>query len=197
MEVGLIVLAGGKSSRMGKDKAFLQFSNGTMPEIIVKKAKEYGFKEILLVTNTKERVVLEDATIIEDYYKGMGPLAGIHAGLINSFFEFNFVIPCDMPFISFNLVEEMLPLTEKCQKVVPKMGTKYQPLAAIYSKKCLSQIEFLLENNITKVIELYSLVNTCFFTTDFNESIFFNINTPEDFNKAKEYQEGGIELWRR
>ena len=56
MEVGLIVLAGGKSSRMGKDKAFLQFSNGTMPEIIVKKAKEYGFKEILLVTNTKERV---------------------------------------------------------------------------------------------------------------------------------------------
>jgi len=54
MELGLIVLAGGKSSRMGKDKAFLQFSNGTMPEIIIKKTKECGFKEILLVPNDKE-----------------------------------------------------------------------------------------------------------------------------------------------
>lgn len=184
--LGLIILAGGKSSRMGKDKAFLELGEGTLIEMLVEKGRAFGFDEIIIVSNEIEKYLFLKVKVVKDFYPGMGPLAGIHAGLTHSRYWNNFVIPCDMPFISLELIKQLLAVQNDCKVVVPKIGDKFQPLAALYTKDCVSHIAYLLENKISKVIELYDLVKTCYLEIEEN-NCFFNINTPDDFLKAKKY----------
>jgi len=184
LEIGLIILAGGKSSRMGEDKAFLTLGELSLIERIIKKGQEAGIKEIIVVANTMEKYGSLDVKVVKDFYPGQGPLAGIHSGLIHSQCFTNFVVPCDMPFVTIELINKLLVKQEDCQVVVPMMEGKYQPLTAIYTKNCIHHIEYLLKNDITKVIRLYDLVKTCYVEL-IEDASFFNINTPQDFEKAR------------
>lgn len=187
-KTGLIILAGGRSSRMGEDKAFLALGEHSLVERIINKGREAGIGEIIVVTNEVWKYAFLNVKVVQDFYPGMGPLAGIHAGLFHAKFMNNFIIPCDMPFVTSGLIVKLLNEQKDCQVVVPMMDGKYQPLAAIYTKHCIPLIESLLKGDITKVIRLYDLVKTCY--VELKEDVsFFNINTPEDYFKAKLYQE--------
>jgi len=83
-KLGIIILAGGQSSRMGRDKALLELGEYTLIEYIVNKVKTFGFDEIILVTNQVEKYSFLDVKIVKDFFPGLGPLAGIHAGLFYS-----------------------------------------------------------------------------------------------------------------
>ncbi|MFZ7101684.1 MAG: molybdenum cofactor guanylyltransferase [Peptococcaceae bacterium] len=185
-ELGLIILAGGKSSRMGMDKALLELGELTLIERIVNKGRTYGFPEIIVVANETEKYSLHGVKMVKDRYEGYGPLAGIHSGLKSSGFAYNFVMPCDMPFFSFEIIDKLKTHQEGYQVIVPTMAEKFQPLAALYSRECIPYIEYLLEKNISKISRLYELVPTCHVELE-EDSNFFNVNTPEDYRAARKF----------
>src|SRR6266496_3170841 len=93
-----IILAGGKSSRMGTNKAFLRLGNKYVIEILADLMKNI-FSKMILITNEPALYKFLKIDIYEDIYKNKGPLGGIHSGLVNSQTEKNFVLSCDIPFI--------------------------------------------------------------------------------------------------
>ena len=183
MKLGLIILAGGKSSRMGRDKAFLEWQEKTFIEHLLEKAKQANFHEIVIVTNKPEQFQFLDVEVISDIYSQMGPLSGIHAGLVYNQSEFNLVIPCDMPFIDFSFALELEKYMKQAYAAIVSMkNEKYQPLMAIYSKACIKPIEkILLIDNERKVSKLFDQVATKFVAIEDAKEHFFNVNTPKEF----------------
>lgn len=184
-----IVLAGGKSTRMGKNKALLEIKEQRMLEGIVSKLTGH-FSEIIISANDS---AYEDLGIktVRDIYTDCGPLGGIHAGLRESRHHVNFLIACDMPFVNIELANYMVNVSEGYDAVVPKMGEYYQPLFAVYTKNCLPVIEKKLEQGRNKITSFYHDVKLKFVEVDEierygnKETIFFNVNTPADLEAAK------------
>ena len=186
-----IILAGGKSSRMGTDKALIKVNNDNMLESAVR-ALAGGFSELVVSANNKSYDSLEIRTV-SDVFPGRGPLAGIHACLLASGNDVNFVVPCDMPFIDVKLALYMVELAAGFDVVVPKIGNYYEPLFAVYNKSCLPAIEAHLMAGQNKVTMLFSEGKLRVRNVNkeeiekfgHSESLFFNVNTPVDLEKAK------------
>src|SRR5665648_903038 len=106
----LIILAGGRSSRMGTDKQFMTVDNRLIVDQMIEKLKKH-FKEIIIVTNKPEMYKNYSYKIVEDIVKEFGPLACIHAGLMNSNSLNNYVLACDMPFVNFDYICYMQSLS--------------------------------------------------------------------------------------
>lgn len=192
-EKGAIILAGGKSSRIGQNKAFLKFANSTLIEHLIDKMQEIT-KEIVLVTNQPELYADFQVKCITDEIKGKGPLGGLHAGLKSSKAWLNFVVACDMPFINPELISYMFEYTKGYDVVVPYVNNKLEPLHAIYSKQCIIPIEKCLVNDQRKLISFYAQVRVKYLTerylSHFNlAQVFYNINTPDDYQKLKDFNQ--------
>ncbi len=187
-----ILLAGGKSSRMGKDKALIKYGDETFMSTSLKKLHKL-FDEVIVVADNIEKYNIENTKIIQDIYPKMGPMGGIHAALKSSKNDWIFVIPCDMPMWQPFLVEEILKHRLDYDIVVPLINDHMEPLFALYKKTCIPGLEQCLSNNIIKVLELYPLVKTNYLELEkvYNEvdqcdKNFFNINTPQDlYNMVK------------
>lgn len=186
-----IILAGGKSSRMGTDKALIKVNDDNMLESAVR-ALDGGFSELIVSANNKSYDSLGIKTV-SDIFPGRGPLAGIHACLLASGNDLNFVVPCDMPFIDVKLALYMVELADGFDVVVPKIGDYYEPLFAVYNKSCLPAIEAHLKAGRNKVTMLYTnselkirnVTKAEIEKFGHSENIFFNVNTPVDLEKAK------------
>lgn len=200
-----IILAGGKSIRMGFDKAFTDLGGVTLIEKQIKLLRSF-FKNIIVVTNTPEkykgiassaRLSAKPRTcgktrndmIIKDIIPGCGPLSGIYSGLKASESLHNFVVACDMPFIDTRVIEYMCKKAAGYDVVIPRTNNKYEPLFCIYSKNCLKPIQQLIEKKIFKIISFFPEVKVKIITgleiRRFSrpEKIFMNINTPRDIGK--------------
>ncbi|MGI9950931.1 molybdenum cofactor guanylyltransferase [Moorellaceae bacterium AZ2] len=190
MKAGGIALAGGKSSRMGTNKALLPVGRDTMLGTVVSVLKSL-FPETLVVTNEPELYLELGVKLVGDIFPAMGPLGGIHAGLVASPFWYNFVVACDMPFLEPRLIAFMLEQAEGYDVVVPRLDGYLQPLHAVYSKGCLPAIEDCLGKGVTKIIAFYPAVRVRYIEAEIlrrygePERIFFNINTPADLELAR------------
>lgn len=191
MKVSGVILAGGKSSRMGVDKSILPISkNKTMISNIVEIFTDI-FEEVIVVSNQLNKYEIDNIREASDIYLGAGPLGGIHAGLVTSSNDYIFVVACDMPFIETNLIEYLIEVGKGYDITVPIIANKIEPLFAVYSKNCKSYIEGLLKSNVYKVKELFSLVKVNYVDEQtLNkivdiENVFYNVNTPEDYNNIK------------
>jgi molybdopterin molybdotransferase len=187
-----VVLAGGRSSRMGSDKSLLPFLDKPLICQVVNELREV-VEEILIVSNRPGKYGFTGAKEIGDIYPGMGPLGGIHAGLAAAENERIFVCACDMPFITGRLVRFMLEMSRGFDAAVPRMSNNHlQPLFAVYSKACLWPVEKCLRDGISKIIEFYRLVNIKYVDEAAireivePEKAFFNVNTLEDYRKIKD-----------
>ncbi|HWJ04133.1 MAG TPA: molybdenum cofactor guanylyltransferase [Verrucomicrobiae bacterium] len=188
-----VILAGGRSTRMGTNKAMLELQNRPIIAGIVAELKR-KFKSILIVANEPSIYAGLGVTVVPDEYPGYGPLAGIHAGLKAAPGEGIFLVPCDMPFVNAELGLEMLANLQGADGLVLQKDGYLEPLYAIYTKRCLPIIEsFLLEKRL-KVIDFYQFVNIKILSTEKLcvtrpvEEILFNVNTPEDFDQAREIE---------
>ena len=186
-----IIMAGGKSSRMGKNKALLMIGGETVIERIVSELKK-TVSEIIIVTNSFEEYRFLGLPMVSDQWQDMGPVAGIHAGLNASNTEKNLVVACDMPFISSQLGEILLNLLDENQAAVPIISGQLHPLFAAYRKDALDEvtqsiqkqelrIRQFLKNIKTKLVTEADLQNSTYIC---EEKHFFNMNHPEDFEKA-------------
>lgn len=188
-----IILAGGKSSRMGKDKGQLILGEELLAEKGVNYLKQY-FEEVIFVTNHPEKAPWSESLIVvEDEVPYQGPLGGILAGLQVSSHFYNFVVAYDMPFLNPQLIFYLLSLArEGIDVVVPKLKRGLEPLHGIYSKNCIIPIRKQLKKGDFRIISFFDKVKVKLVEeaelkkVDPSLSAFFNINTWEDYRKAQE-----------
>ncbi len=189
-DVAGVILAGGKSRRMGKDKAHLTVGRDAMIERV---AAELGkvFSEILISGGDEETGARLGIKVVPDLIKGWGPLSGIHATLLAAQSRKCLVVPCDMPFLSADLAKIMVGLSDGYDVTVPQHGDYLQPLFAVYDKNCIPAVEEALRNSRHKVVEFYPRVRVKYVSevllrevVDI-DTVFFNVNTPLDLEKAR------------
>lgn len=193
--MSLIILAGGNSTRVNS-KPFLKLGDKTLIEIIINKINNI-FNEIIIVTNEIEKYNSTNSIknnlrikVMSDIIKNKGPLSGIYSGLTFSKESYNFVLACDMPFVNINLIKYMKDITG-FDAVVPKNNGYIEPLCAVYSKSCLPIIKNQLEKNELKIKKFIDKITVKYVGEDVIEKFdkglcFFNVNTGEDFDEAKE-----------
>jgi len=184
----VLLLAGGKSSRMGTNKAELLYKGRTFVDNLIEKAKKLGIKRIYLSGYQKE---LKDVQLVYDIYPEIGPLGGLHAGLQAVKTPYCLVLPVDIPQIPERFLEELLVFHEHTMEeleggakplVVERDGF-LEPLLGIYP---ISMIKFIEEKILSERFSVFRMIKewgcVCF-RTDIPEEQIANINTREDYEK--------------
>jgi len=195
LDISCIVLAGGKSLRLGRDKAFETVDNRSLLQWVLFRLSLFN-SDIIIVTSTEHPFTqfagYPRLRIVTDTYPGKGPLGGIYTGLVTSESLYNLVIACDMLFLNQGLLRYMIQLSANFDLVVPRLGKLVEPLHAVYSKSCLAPIERLLKQGNLKIDQLFTLVRVRYVEAreinrfDPKHLSFFNINTEDDLEKARE-----------
>jgi molybdopterin-guanine dinucleotide biosynthesis protein A len=190
-----VVLVGGESRRYGRNKALELFQG---ERLIDRQVRTVGtlFSEVLVITNDPERYLHLDVTIVRDVIPGQGPLGGIYTGLLFAQGKSVFVTACDMPFVQPAVVRRMLQLATDYDVIVPEKTEGLEPLHAIYSSRCLPHIEKMLDHGTLQVITFFPAVKVYRLSSEEIGQLdpqglsFFNINTPNDMDRARELLEG-------
>lgn len=183
------ILVGGKSSRMGTDKSRLQLGDRTFTErIAATLATVTG--DVGVVGGADNQLSLKNTP---DVFPGWGALGGIHAALANCPTEWTIIVACDLPFVTPDLLKRLIHMRSGFEAVAPLQANGYlQPLCALYRvEPCLSRAEQLINSGERRPLALLDLVKTR--VVQFEElsdltdadHFFDNINTPDDYLKAK------------
>jgi molybdopterin-guanine dinucleotide biosynthesis protein A len=186
--MNLIVLAGGKSSRVGFDKAKVKIGGLSLIQLVVSRISALFDRIIIITGDRQEEYCFPDYEQVRDHYKGAGPLAGIHAGLNASDSEYNFFIACDMPQIPIPLITHMMTF-KGYDAVVPRKGIFVEPLCAIYNKSILPMVEECIREKKLKIQDMFPKLHVKYIeedevnTYDPGGQAFFNINTQDDFRR--------------
>ncbi|MEH7415946.1 molybdenum cofactor guanylyltransferase [Neobacillus drentensis] len=199
MKAAAIILAGGKSSRMGTNKALLKINEKMNIERIVDQLK-FLFDDIILVTNNSEQYEFLGVRMVPDQYPGMGPLAGVHAGLTASEYDVNFIVACDMPFVSGELAEALVHNAFHYDAVIPVINGKQHPLFSVFKKETAAVVEERLKAGQLRVKHLLDQLNVLYLTEKELETyshmdlakVFFNMNHPEEYEEAKKWAEADL-----
>ena len=178
-----VLLAGGQSRRMGRDKALIEIEGETLFSRALALLQRY-FSRVLIAGN---RADLERPGVpaIADTYPGSA-LGGLHTGLSAANTDWIFVIPCDMPYPDGRLIELLLQQRDGVDAVVPLTPGGYEPVFALYHRNCLSHIENMLKRNQCRIYDFYRRINVHF--VDWHqlpagwERSLLNINTPEQLS---------------
>ena len=185
-----IVLAGGASRRLGADKTTLRFGSRTLLEHAVD-ALSAVCTDVLVAGGDATAWPHLGARLVPDESRGRGPLAGLQAGLKAAELDFALVVACDLPFLNRDLLAFMARRPRRCQALVPRWGRRLHPLHAIYGRSCLPVIESLLAKPSASMRELLAqldietLAETAIQRFDPEGLSFFNINSPDDFERAQ------------
>lgn len=181
-----IILAGGKSSRMGRDKSFIPLGHKELIEVVIDKLRAL-FEDLIIVTNNPSRYQKYGLRIVTDVLKDCGPMGGIYAGLLASETLYNFAVACDMPNLNLKLIEYMIKQKHGFDAVVPHLKKGYEALFALYSKNCIIPIYEAIKSEHLKVRDFFKKVNVREIKEDeikiFGDPdiLFTNINTPLDY----------------
>ena len=185
-----IILSGGKSLRMGKDKAFIKVEGIPIIERIIDLFQRL-FEETIIVTNQRENYLHLKATLYEDLLPNSGALGGLYTGLFYSLFPYSFIVACDMPYLNAEVIHYLTGKMEGYDVVVPKTEDGLQPLHAIYSKECITPLQRVLRERKTRIIDIYPYVRVRIVEAreivpvDPDMESFININTPEELIRFK------------
>ncbi|MGO9139062.1 MAG: molybdenum cofactor guanylyltransferase [Syntrophales bacterium] len=181
-----VILSGGKSARMGINKAFLEFEGKRLIDRTMLTFKDL-FREVILVTNSPLDYLDQDCIIVSDIFKDKGALGGIYTGLFYASYNHAFVSACDMPFLNKSFIEHMIECVDRYDVVVPEPPNGLQPLHAIYSKRCLPAIKKLMNADSLKITGFYRGLKTLTVEKETIKSfdpegkMFLNVNTRKDF----------------
>ena len=187
-----VILTGGLNKRMqGRNKAFMQLGGRRFLTRILD-AVCVGLDDCLIVTRQTGPYRDWPVKIVTDRLAVRSPLTGIHAGLLSMRREFALVTSCDTPLLKKAVVRRLLKALEPdADVIVPASGTFFQPLCALYSRRCAPVIEEILRQGEVKVDRLYASVRVKrvpyrhFEAVDPDLHSFFNVNTPGDLETAR------------
>ena len=188
-DVTAFILAGGKSIRMGKDKAFLEFKGRILLARTLELAAGVA-KDVRIVGDPSKFAAF--GRVIEDIYCEHGPLGGIHAALKSSSTELNLMLAVDLPLVEPNFLKYLVSVARDGNAVVtvPRASDGLQPLCAVFRRGFVEVAEQSLAQGKNKIDALFSNVDTRIVEPEtlshagFSSEIFRNLNTPEEFEKA-------------
>lgn len=188
-EVTVFILAGGQSSRMGRDKAFLQLGERSLLERALAAARTVT-AEVRIVGQQEKFAAY--APVIEDLYAGRGPLAGIHAALRWSSTELNLVLGVDTPFIDTAFLRYLVEQAAASGAVVtvPRVAGQRQPLCAVYRREFADLAEQALQAGRNRIDALFEQTSARIIDETemrklaFDPGMFDNLNTPEEWDQA-------------
>ena len=179
-----IILAGGKSSRLGTDKALLKIDNKLFIEQIRDIIAPFTTEIIISSNNPNHKLI--NTHLLPDVYPNKGPLSGIYSGLANALNQNCLIVSCDRPQITAQFIQVLWNkhITTKKQISICEINNFPEPLIGIYNKSVTELLNQELENNRTSVIKFiyktnYQLLNKSEFTENIN---WLNINTISDYN---------------
>lgn len=186
LEATGIILAGGQSSRMKQNKAFLELTGQALIDRTLALFKEI-FNEVIISSNERELYLNYHVPIIADNTPGLGPIGGIQAGLEAARYNTCFFVACDMPFLNPEVIIYMAQWKDSYDVIVPQGKKGLNPLHAFYSRSCLPYLERNIRQRKLRVIDLYDACRVRYIKeeelTAFGdpERFLCNVNTPEDW----------------
>ena len=194
------ILAGGQSRRMGKDKALLEVDGRALIEYVIDVANRVA-DETFIVASDRPEYEQFGCPVVADKFPQSGSLGGIYTAVSEASNDHCLVLACDMPFVNEKLLKFMVEQVDEADALVPALAAErsdqggpetLETLHAIYSKACIPAIERQLNAGVFKVIGFFSEVNVKKLPEDvvleWDPQLlsFFNTNTPEEFEWAKE-----------
>jgi len=185
------VLAGGKSSRMGADKAMLEVAGQTLLQRTLELAR--AVSEDVRIVGVREKFG-EFAPVVEDKYPDRGPLGGIHAALASTGSDFNLILAVDLPFLEKRFLQQLVTeaLASGAVVTVPRAGGGLQPLCAVYRREFAALAEQALAAGRNKIDTLYARTTLRIIEEDelarfaFSPAMFDNLNTQEEWERARQ-----------
>lgn len=188
-DLSAFVLAGGKSTRMGADKAFLEFEGRTLLDRALDLTRSVC-RDVLVVGSREKFAAYPN--VVEDLFPDRGPLGGIHAALRTSAAELNLMLAVDMPFVSSHFLEYLLSEARHSDAVVvlPRCEGRLQPLCAVYRRQFAEAAETALLAGRNKIDPLFADANPRVISEEelnragFSRELFKNWNTPQDLKET-------------
>ena len=194
LDLSGIVLVGGKSHRLGRNKA-VEFIDGQPLIVRIISRLSRLTQQTVVVVNDEKRISLlalpDSAKGAVDVYPDKGPLGGIFTGLSAAQSQWAIVVACDMPFLNLKLLNHMISLRNGNDAIVPVIENQPEPTHALYSKACLPHIESKLKTNDLKIASFFNQVRVKFLPQeeidpmDPDHLSFFNVNTQQDLDYAR------------
>jgi molybdopterin-guanine dinucleotide biosynthesis protein A len=184
-----IILAGGESRRMGRDKAMLPFANQPLIQSVISVVQPLFSETILSVREHRPEILL---TQVCDWTTDGGPLMGLLSTFSNITTSWAFVVGCDMPFLSSGLVQQLAVKRCQYQAVIPVVGGKLQPLSAFYERSCVSIMRTSYSLGDKSLLGAIQNLQTCY--VDETQMVkadpelhnFFDLDTPQDLAIAQQ-----------
>jgi molybdopterin-guanine dinucleotide biosynthesis protein A len=193
-----VVIAGGQSRRMRVDKAFVEVGGRLLIERVLDVIVPL-FSHIFINSNRFSVYQKLGFPVITDVERDKGALGGIYTGLVHAKTDYVFCVACDMPSLNQDLIRYMTESIDGCDALIPKTPDGLHPLHAIYSKRCMTGIEELLQQNILKISRLFPKIRSCYMTEeqiswfDPHFESFLNVNTWQDIETArKKYEQSAV-----
>lgn len=197
------ILAGGQSRRFGSDKTLAKINDKSFTEILAEKLCRIS-DDVLIISkdSSKFDFNVEFCRFVDDEYEQQCPLVGIITGLKKCKYDTLFVVSADSPFLNINLVKEMFKLIKNSDVLLPVIDGKIYTLFGFYKKSSLNTLEYYFEKGVYRLLDIYDDLNVFYldnleFILKYDKEMlsFLNINTREDYERAKEIaQKSGLEI---
>ncbi|WP_062108351.1 molybdenum cofactor guanylyltransferase [Bacillus niameyensis] len=182
-----IILAGGRSSRMGQNKALMKLNGEQVIKRLIKEFEPIS-KKVILIANDHSPYTNLGVKVKEDIlgYRGQGPLAGMYTGLKEVSTGYCLVVACDMPFAAQELALKMVKMMTEydCDAVIPVTDQHTHPLFSIYNARIVDQVKAVLETERRSMKALIERLNVKFHKIDKDLEVVWNMNTLEDYFEA-------------
>jgi len=191
-----LVLAGGASRRMGRDKAFLELGGKPLIEIVIERVAGVC-AEVLIVAGDVQPYAGLGVPLVEDRFRHVGVLGGLQAGLGAAAHELSLVVGCDMPFLNPDLLRAFAAWARGFDVVLLRQGEQVEPLHGAYRRTCLPAVEAAIRARRRRIISFFPHVRVRYVTPDdvkpFDPDLrsFRNINTPDEWKAVQaEWSQG-------
>jgi molybdopterin-guanine dinucleotide biosynthesis protein A len=187
-----VILAGGDSTRLGRDKALLLLDGQILLARVVEALSSLSDDLIVVSSDlTRYASLALPARFVADERPGYGALMGLYTGLKAARYPHALAVACDMPFLNLPLLRFMLSLTNKHDVVVPRFDGYLEPLHALYGKACLPAMERVLAQGRRQIVAFFDDVRVRYVEKheidrfDLAHLSFVNVNTPEDWARVQ------------
>ena len=177
--ISAAVMAGGKSKRLGQNKALMQINGIKVVESVLNMVSPY-VQKVMIITNIPEEYSFLDVETAKDVRPGFGPLSGIHSALSLASSEYVLVVSCDIPLVGFEQVERLVSSCRGHDITIFK-HKNFEPLCAVYRRTCIHALNDLIDHNECRIIDLFPTLDVNVIRVG-DPNIFRSINTKEDYD---------------
>ena len=186
----VIILAGGKSSRLGRDKALEKIGGQYLIERVIDSLSQLR-DDIIIVTATPNQLSDLNVEKVLDTYPRTGAKVGLCTGINASLSFYSLVVACDLPLLNIDLLGYLLDSASGFDAVIPRIDDKIEPLHAVYSKNCIPILDEHISKGKLKISDLFNEINVRYVEVDEIERYdpqhlsLFNINSEANLKRAK------------